>query len=216
MGRIIEVTGKTIEEAKLNALQELGLPEERVEFEILVEPAKGFLGFGAKDAKIKALELEPTPLEKGKVFLQNLLTTMGKDVEINIIEEEINFRFDLVGENLSILIGKHGQTLDALQYLTNMAANKHNNGSKVRIILDVEDYRKRREEALFTLAEKIAARARKYRSKVTLEPMNRYERKIIHLALQEHKDIVTYSNGVEPYRKVVVDIKHNKNEELLK
>lgn len=216
MARVIEVTGKDIEEAKNLALSQLDLPQERVIFEVLEEPSKGFFGLiGARVAKIRATEKELTPLEKGQEFLKKIFKSMHKDIQIECIEEDINYKFNLIGDDLGVLIGKHGQTLDSLQYLTNMAANKNVTGARVRIVLDVENYRKRREETLCQLAERLANKARKYRTKVVLEPMNRHERKIIHMALQDYVDIITYSDGVEPHRKIVVDIKHNKNEDLV-
>lgn len=216
MARVIEVTGKDIEEAKKLALSQLDLPQERVIFEVLEEPSKGFFGLiGARVAKIRATEKELTPLEKGQKFLKKIFKSMHKDIQIECIEEDINYKFNLIGDDLGVLIGKHGQTLDSLQYLTNMAANKNVTGARVRIVLDVENYRKRREETLCQLAERLANKARKYRTKVVLEPMNRHERKIIHMALQDYVDIITYSDGVEPHRKIVVDIKHNKNEDLV-
>ena len=215
MARVIEVTGKDIEEAKKLALSQLDLPQERVIFEVLEEPSKGFFGLiGARVAKIRATEKELTPLEKGQEFLKKIFKSMHKDIQIECIEEDINYKFNLIGDDLGVLIGKHGQTLDSLQYLTNMAANKNVTGARVRIVLDVENYRKRREETLCQLAERLANKARKYRTKVVLEPMNRHERKIIHMALQDYADIITYSDGVEPHRKIVVDIKH-KNEDLV-
>lgn len=216
MARVIEVTGKDIEEAKKLALSQLELPQERVIFEVLEEPSKGFFGLiGARVAKIRATEKELTPLEKGQEFLKKIFKSMHKDIQIECIEEDINYKFNLIGDDLGVLIGKHGQTLDSLQYLTNMAANKNVTGARVRIVLDVENYRKRREETLCQLAERLANKARKYRTKIVLEPMNRHERKIIHMALQDYADIITYSDGVEPHRKIVVDIKHNKNEDLV-
>ena len=216
MARVIEVTGKDIEEAKKLALSQLDLPQERVIFEVLEEPSKGFFGLiGARVAKIRATEKELTPLEKGQEFLKKIFKSMHKDIQIECIEEDINYKFNLIGDDLGVLIGKHGQTLDSLQYLTNMSANKNVTGARVRIVLDVENYRKRREETLCQLAERLANKARKYRTKVVLEPMNRHERKIIHMALQDYADIITYSDGVEPHRKIGEDIKHNKNEDLV-
>ena len=208
MARVIEVTGKDIEEAKKLALSQLDLPQERVIFEVLEEPSKGFFGLiGARVAKIRATEKELTPLEKGQEFLKKIFKSMHKDIQIECIEEDINYKFNLIGDDLGVLIGKHGQTLDSLQYLTNMAANKNVTGARVRIVLDVENYRKRREETLCQLAERLANKARKYRTKVVLEPMNRHERKIIHMALQNDNRVKTLSEGEDPYRKVVIEIK---------
>ena len=139
MARVIEVTGKDIEEAKKLALSQLDLPQERVIFEVLEEPSKGFFGLiGARVAKIRATEKELTPLEKGQEFLKKIFKSMHKDIQIECIEEDINYKFNLIGDDLGVLIGKHGQTLDSLQYLTNMAANKNVTGARVRIVLDVE------------------------------------------------------------------------------
>ena len=140
MARVIEVTGKDIEEAKKLALSQLDLPQERVIFEVLEEPSKGFFGLiGARVAKIRATEKELTPLEKGQEFLKKIFKSMHKDIQIECIEEDINYKFNLIGDDLGVLIGKHGQTLDSLQYLTNMAANKNVTGARVRIVLDVEN-----------------------------------------------------------------------------
>ena len=208
MARVIEVTGKDIEEAKKLALSQLDLPQERVIFEVLEEPSKGFFGLiGARVAKIRATEKELTPLEKGQEFLKKIFKSMHKDIQIECIEEDINYKFNLIGDDLGVLIGKHGQTLDSLQYLTNMAANKNVTGARVRIVLDVENYRKRREETLCQLAERLANKARKYRTKVVLEPMNRHERKIIHMALQNDSRVNTLSEGEDPYRRVAIELK---------
>lgn len=138
MPRVIETTGKDIEEAKKAALNQLDLPEERVIFEVLEEPSKGFFGLiGTRGAKIRATEKELSPIEKGQEFLKAVFKTMHKEIKIECVEEDINYKFNLIGENLGVLIGKHGQTLDSLQYLTNMAANKNINGARVRIVLDL-------------------------------------------------------------------------------
>lgn len=218
MPRIIEVTGRDIDEAKRKALAELNLDETRVEFEVLEEPSKGLFGLiGTRQAKLRATEIELQPVEIGKEFLQQVLESMGKtDVNIACTQEDFLYKFDLTGTDLGALIGKHGQTLDALQYLTNLAANRHAKADRARIVLNVGDYRERREETLCELAQRLANKARKTRRKIVLEPMNRHERKIIHMALQDYTDIITYSDGVEPYRKIVIDAKHNKNEDLLK
>ena len=142
MARVIEVTGKDIEEAKKNALEKLDLPEDRVIFEVLEEPSKGFFGIiGTREAKIRATERELTPLEKGQDFLKSVFKAMHKDIQIECIEEDINYKFNLIGDDLGVLIGKHGQTLDSLQYLTNMAANKNIAGARVRIVVEGENYR---------------------------------------------------------------------------
>jgi spoIIIJ-associated protein len=224
MAESIEKTGKTVEEACQAALAALGLSDDRVTFEVLEEPTKGFFGLiGARAAKIRATvkeipmapPLEPVvvsalPLEKAEHFLQQIFAAMHLDVKMEQRDTDDGHVFNLIGENLGILIGKHGQTLDALQYLANLTANHGLLEARVRIILDVEDYRSRREETLRHLAFRLADKVRHTGEKIMLEPMNRHERKIIHMALQDNYKVTTYSAGDEPYRKVVIEPRHNK------
>ncbi|MDQ0203324.1 RNA-binding cell elongation regulator Jag/EloR [Pectinatus haikarae] len=212
MAKVIEVLGRDIEEAKRNALRQLEMPESRVLFEILEEPSKGFLGLiGNKGAKIRASVKELLPSEKAQTFLKDVFAAMQMDVSISRKETEFGCLFEMSSnQDMGIMIGKHGQTLDALQYLTNMAANKGADSNREHIILDVEDYRNRREDTLKHLAWRIADKVRNSRRKMTLEPMNRHERKIIHMALQDEADIITYSDGEEPHRRIIVDIKKNR------
>ena len=211
MAEVLEKTGKTVEEAYQAALAELGLPESRVSYEVIEEPSKGFLGIiGGKLAKVRVTVRELSPLEKAENFLKEIFSSMHLDVKMEREDKEESYIFNLVGENLGILIGKHGQTLDALQYLTNLAANRGLLEEKIRIILDVENYRSRREETLRRLAGRLADKVRRTGEKVMLEPMNRHERKIIHMALQDNYRVVTYSAGDEPYRKVVIEPKNHK------
>ena len=159
------------------------------------------------------LRVEPPPEEveaamaRGKALLEQIFQQMHLDVQITRKDKEEGHIYDLAGEDLGILIGKHGQTLDALQYLTNLAANRGLIEAKVRIILDVENYRERREETLCRLAAHLAEKCVRTGEKIVLEPMNRHERKIIHTTLQENHAILTYSSGDEPYRKVVIEPK---------
>lgn len=212
MAKIIETSGRDIEEAKQSALKELGISEDNVTFEVLEAPSKGFLGIiGNKGARIRASVKEAVPEEKARDFLQKIFSIMQMDVDIKQKELDYGCLFDLSGaQNMGIMIGKHGQTLDALQYLTNMAANKGIEANRKHIILDVENYRSRREETLKNLAGHMADKARRNRRRVILEPMNRHERKIIHMALEDQADIVTYSEGEEPHRKIVIDFKRSK------
>ena len=204
----IEKTGKTIEDAKRAALEELQVAENMVEFEVLEEPSKGFLGLiGNKPARILARVRELTPLDKALEFLKSIFEAMKLEVRISPQETIDGVVVNLIGENLGILIGKHGQTLDSLQYLANLAANKGLVEEKVRIILDIENYRSRREDTLRRLAMRLADKVRRTGERVVLEPMNRHERKIIHMALQNNYRISTYSSGEEPYRKVVIELK---------
>lgn len=204
----IEKTGKTIDDAKRAALEELQVAENMVEFEVLEEPSKGFLGLiGNKPARILARLRELTPAEKAEEFLTSIFEAMKLEVRIAPMDTKDGVVMNLIGENLGILIGKHGQTLDSLQYLANLAANKGLVEDKVRIILDIENYRSRREDTLRRLAMRLADKVRRTGERIVLEPMNRHERKIIHMALQNNYRISTYSSGEEPYRKVVIELK---------
>lgn len=202
----VETTGKTIEEAVELALTQLGVGADRIEYEVLEAPSRGFLGFGSKPARVRVQVQKIDPVEVAKEFLRNIFTQMDLAVEIEEIpgSEVINFNFR--GDELGILIGKHGQTLDALQYLTNLAANRDAE-ERVRIVLDVENYRQRRAETLNRLALRLADKVRRNGERVSLEPMSPHERKIIHMALQNDRRITTYSEGEDPYRKVVIALK---------
>lgn len=143
-------------------------------------------------------------LAEGQKFLGDVFAAMKIDVTINTEPTKEGYMCQLIGDNLGMLIGKHGQTLDALQYLTNIAANRKMTGDRVRLILDVENYRRRREETLQRLATHLAEKACRLREEIRLEPMNRHERKIIHMTLQDHRRVSTYSDGEEPHRFVVI------------
>ncbi|KHM51867.1 spoIIIJ-associated protein [Anaerovibrio lipolyticus DSM 3074] len=204
----VEKTGKTVDEAKQAALSELGVDPALVEFVEVVEPTKGFLGLlGGKPARVKAVVRELSPIEKAEKFLSDIFKAMKLDIEIEKSESEDGTIFNLIGDNLGILIGKHGQTLDSLQYLSNLAANRGLTDNKVRVIIDIENYRSRREDTLRRLAMRLADKVRRTGERIVLEPMNRHERKIIHMALQDNYRVSTYSSGDEPYRKVVIELK---------
>ena len=155
--------------------------------------------------------LEAEAVDKAKIFLRDVFDAMKLDIEIDVTETEDGWLFDLQGKGLGVLIGRHGQALDSLQYLLNLAVNRHDAAEKFHFTLDVEGYRDRRTETLEKLAKATAERAIKSRKDVRLEPMNRHERKIIHLALQDNNRVETHSAGTEPYRYVIVTpIKRNK------
>lgn len=145
-----------------------------------------------------------TPRARAEQFLRDIFRCMGLTVALAVRETDDGYVYDLSGESLGILIGKHGQTLDALQYLTNLAANRGCEEGRIHVILDVEGYRSRREETLRRLAGHLAEKACRIHAEVRLEPMNRHERKIIHMALQDNYRVSTYSDGDEPYRCVVI------------
>ncbi|MBQ3509882.1 MAG: protein jag [Peptococcaceae bacterium] len=299
-----EYTAKSIEEALEKALNEMMLTREDIEYEVLVQPSKGLLGFGKRDAVVRvkkkvikelknivedikeerkavqeAVKEEPVAVElkeepavheepvaeevvetaaevkeevleeipeepvqevefapvveesapvqkpaekadkkeafanaevKGKEFLSQIFKEMKLDVTIDVKEKNGYLVFDLKGKNLGILIGRRGDTLDSLQFLLNLVINEKN-GAKVKGIIDIENYRAKREETLIGLSHKLAAKARKTGQKVVLEPMNPQERRIIHMALQNDRRVSTYSEGEEPYRKVVIvpEVKEN-------
>lgn len=203
----IEKTGKTVDEALQAGLAEIGLPRERIEIEVLEEASKGLFGLiGGKPARVRLTVKKLYVADQARDFLERVLQSMGVQVSIEMNRQEESIFFNLKGENLGMLIGKHGQTLDALQYLTNLAAHRDAE-DKVRVIIDVEDYRKRRAETLTSLAKRIAAQVKRRGDKVALEPMTPNERKVIHMALQDDPRISTYSEGDEPYRKVVIALK---------
>lgn len=218
---VVEKTGKTVEDALRAALIELNVTENCVDYEVLETPSKGFFGLiGSKPAKIRvtvkeaevieeSISVKQTskPLDTAILFLEDIFRGMHMKVDIEVKETLDGIVLDLHGEDLGILIGKHGQTLDALQYLTNLAANRDMSEAKVRIIIDVENYRKRREETLYRLAMRLADKVKRTGDKITLEPMSRHERKVIHMALQDERRILTYSDGEEPFRKVVIALK---------
>ena len=257
MAKVIEKTGKTIEEAIQSAVAELGVKESELEIEVLEEPSKKFLGlFGGTPAKIRATVkelappvvkpveveeparveeekipaekfepvLEPSPVEEisepepvdrqkiidaAEKFLQEVFAAMKIEVTIEVEESEDGCLLNLSGKGLGILIGKHGQALDSLQYLLNLAVNRKS-GEKIYFTLDVENYRSRRAETLTKLAKSVADKAIKTRKDVKLEPMSRHERKLIHTVLQENNRVETHSAGEEPYRYVIVSPKRGR------
>lgn len=206
----IEVTAKTVEDAITEGLIKLGTTSDKVEYEVIEKGSSGFLGIGSKSAVIKIRKKLNTE-DVVKEFLTDVFKAMDMTVEIVIKKDEDGktIEVDLRGEDMGVLIGKRGQTLDSLQYLTNLAANKASE-EYVRVKLDTEDYRKRRKETLENLAKNIAYKVKRTRRAVSLEPMNPFERRIIHSTLQNDKFVCTHSEGEEPFRHVVVTLKKGK------
>jgi spoIIIJ-associated protein len=205
--KIIEMTGRTVEEAIKNALNELNVTEDKIEVEVLDEGNKGFLKLiGAKPARIR-VKVKRDYIYEAKNFLREVLDTMGIKAEIRIKEEEDTIKISMTGPDMGILIGYRGETLDSLQYLISLIVNKGHETSYKRVVLDTENYRSKREETLKRLAQKVAGTVRRTGKLIRLEPMNPYERRIIHSALQDDRYIKTHSEGDEPYRRVVVDLK---------
>ncbi|MBE3591485.1 MAG: protein jag [Thermoanaerobacter sp.] len=200
-------TGKTVEEAVNLALKEFGVPREMVEIEVLDEGGKGFLGLISKQAIVKVI-LKDVVKESAKNFLQQVIEAMKLDVKFDVEEDEDTIKFNLYGKNVGLLIGHRGETLDSLQYLVNVVASKYREYDRYRrIILDAENYRKRREETLIRLAKKLAKQVMETKESVELEPMSPNERRIIHMALQDHPYVETYSEGEEPNRRVIIALK---------
>jgi len=198
----------TVEEAIVAALEELGAEREDVEIETVKEPSKGFFGLGSKDAKVKVTVING-PEERAAKFLDILLKKMDVAADYEVSYSDNILKVDIVKireDDKGIIIGKRGKNLDEIQFLMNLMVNKGRQ-NYVRVIFNVEDYRAKREDTLKRLAVKMADKCRYYKHKVRLEPMNPYERRIIHSTLQDEKDIITYSEGEEPYRKVVIDLK---------
>lgn len=182
--KVIETTGKTVEEALKNALSELKVEKDKVEVEVLDEGNKGFLNLiGARPAKIK-VKVKRNYIHEAKIFLENILDKMKVEADIKISEENNVVKIYLTGSDMGILIGYRGETLDALQYLLSLVINKNHEMEYKRVVLDTENYREKREETLKRLARRVAEKVRKTGRIVKLEPMNPYERRVIHSALQ--------------------------------
>lgn len=200
----IEITAKTVDEAITEAIIQLGTTHDKIEYEVIEKGSAGFLGIARKDAIIRARRkdnVEDNILD----FLNKVFAAMDLKVEVIIEKDEGSniVNVELKGDDMGVLIGKRGQTLDSLQYLTNLAVNK-NAEEYVKIKIDTEDYRKRRRETLENLAKNIAYKVKRSKRPISLEPMNPFERRVIHSTLQNDKFVTTHSEGEEPYRHVVV------------
>jgi spoIIIJ-associated protein len=205
--KIIEVTGRTVEEAVKNALSELKVTEDKIEYEVIEEGSKGiFKLLGAKPARVR-VKVKRDYIYETKTFLRDVLNSMGVKAEIRIKEENETINISLTGPDMGILIGYRGETLDSLQYLVSLVVNKGHETAYKRVVLDTENYRSKREETLKRLAQKVAGTVRRTGKLIRLEPMNPYERRIIHSALQDDRYVQTFSEGDEPYRRVVIDLK---------
>ena len=203
----IEISAKNVDDAITQATVQLGITSDQLEYEVLDKGSTGFLGIGSKNAVIKArkkFSIDENVVE----FLSSIFDAMKMEVEILVAvnEEEHIIEVELKGDDMGILIGKRGQTLDSLQYLTSLVVNK-GKSNYIRVKLDTEDYRKRRKETLENLARGIAYKVKRTKRPVSLEPMNPFERRIIHSALQNDRYVTTHSEGDEPYRHVVVTLK---------
>lgn len=206
--RFVEKKAKTVDEAVNQALEELGVSKDAVEIEI-IEESKGLFGIlGSKEVKVRVTQKESEEVLKAKEFISGVTERLGLSVNPNISfdEEKKLLKVELKGEGLGLLIGRRGETLDAIQYLTNIFVNKKTD-EYIKVTVDAENYRERRQEALVSLAERTAAKAVKYKKNMIIEPKNPYERRIIHEALQDYPEVTTYSVGEDPNRKVIVAYK---------
>ena len=202
----ITKSGKTVDDALYEALKELHASRDEVEVTIIDEGAKGFLGmFGAKDAVIQVVK-KFNPEKIAVTFLKEMFQAMKMNVSIETSLKEKQLAIELSGDEMGILIGKRGQTLDSIQYLVSLVVNK-GNSPYVSILLDTENYRQRRKETLESLAYNLAKKVKQTKRNVVLEPMNPYERRIIHSTLQNDRYVTTYSEEEEPYRNVVITLK---------
>ena len=206
MKKELIISAKTVEEAIVDGTAQLGVSKEDISYEILEEPKKGFLGMGAIPAKVKVTYILK-PLEAARVFVETLLRDLGIEGEISVHDDgDGEALITITGEGVSALIGHHGDTMEAFQYLVNLAANKKDDEGRqyTRINIDIENYREKREETLRRLSAKVAAKVKKSGKNIALEPMNAYERRIIHAEIQKIDGVSTNSVGVEGNRRVIV------------
>lgn len=203
----IEVSAKTVDDAITEASIKLGTTSDKIEVEVIEKGSTGFLGIKSKPAIIKARKKNDT-VDNIREFLENVFSAMNMEVTIDIkkAEDDKVYEVELSGKEMGLLIGKRGQTLDSLQYLTNLAVNKHSDGY-IKVKLDTEDYRQRRKDTLENLAKNIVYKVKRTKRPVSLEPMNPFERRVIHSALQGDRYVETHSEGEEPFRHVVVTLK---------
>lgn len=198
----VEKVSRTKDEAVAEALEELGVKPDKVRVEVLEETTKGFFGLGGKAVRVRVSVKEDLAQVAG-LFLREMLVNMGVPAQVEIFKRTENTVLNINGNDLGILIGKRGQTLDSIQYLVNLAVNKDQT-EKERIVVDVSGYRRRREETLRRLALKMADKVKREGKRQVLEPMSPHERRIIHSTLQTYKEVMTYSEGEDPYRHVII------------
>jgi len=205
----IEVSAKTVSEAITEVCRKLGVPSDKLEIEVLEEGSSGFLGIGSRPAVVRAA-VKYSLEDKAKEFLGNVFEAMNLKVDVIVKYDELerNMDIDLKGDEMGVLIGKRGQTLDSLQYLVSLVVNRDSE-NYIRVKVDTENYRQRRKDTLENLAKNIAFKVKRSKRSVSLEPMNPYERRIIHSVLQNDKYVTTHSEGDEPFRRVVVTIKRD-------
>ncbi len=207
MTNTIEKSAKTKEEAIELALSELGASIDEVEVEVIEEGSKGFLGIGSKDAVVKVTYSDSSE-KRAEKFLGGLFDILGEEVKVDVKKNNDDLAVELSGPDMGIVIGKRGETLDALQHLTSLVVNR-GDLDFVKVSVDTENYREKRIKTLENLAKRLAAKVAKSGRKTSLEPMSAYERRIIHATLQNHDTVTTYSIGQGVRRKVVIDLKRD-------
>lgn len=208
MSKTLTEQGKTVDEAVNKALTELALTRDEVEVKVVQEPDSGVLGlFGRKEAIVEVTPLD-NPEKRAQEFLTEMLSAMGIQcvIESKLVDDVLNI--ELSGEEMGLLIGRRGQTLDSIQYLTSLVVNKKSD-RYIRVLIDTENYRAKRQKTLENLAKRMASKVTRYHKKMSLEPMNPAERRIIHATLQSDDRVYTYSEGDDPYRYVVIDLQEN-------
>ena len=199
----LEIRSKSKEEAISKAIEKLNVKLDDLEIEVLENPTKGFLGFlGAKDGLYKFTVIEQ---DIAKAFIENILKNSKVDADLSVSQEGNLIKVDIRGKEAASLIGRRGETLDSIQLLTGLALNKINKNSNMRVLVDIENYRAKREESLIRYAHKVAREVAKTKRTKKLDYMNPYERRIIHSALQNDKYVSTYSEGTDPYRRLVIE-----------
>lgn len=203
----LEFSAKTVDDCITDACQKFSVTSDKLDYEVVEEGSAGFLGIKSKPAVIKA-KIKDSAKDRVKAFLDDVFAAMKikATVKIEYNEAEKNMDIDVLGDDMGVLIGKRGQTLDSLQYLASLVANKGTE-EYIRVKVDTENYRERRKETLENLAKNMAFKVKRSKRSVSLEPMNPYERRVIHSALQNDKFVTTHSEGEEPYRHVVITMK---------
>ena len=203
----LEIRSKSEEEAIQKAIEQLNVDKTDIEIEVIEAPSKGFLGFiGAKDGLYKITLIEKE-IDIAKEFIETMLHNAKINANVIATQEDNLIKINIEGKEATCLIGRRGETLDAVQFLTGLALNKINKDSHFRVLLDIENYREKREESLIRYANKVAREVAKTRKTKKLDYMNPYERRIVHSALQNDKYVITYSEGTDPYRRLVIEYK---------
>lgn len=206
MRKSLELRSKTKEEAIKKALLQLNVQEKDIEVEVIENPTKGFFGIGAKEGAYKITVIE-TEADIAKDFVENILKNSNVSAKVNVSQEDHLIKVDIEGKDAACLIGRRGETLDSIQFLTGLALNKINKDSHMRVLVDIENYRSKREESLIRYANKVAREVAKTKKTKKLDYMNPYERRIVHSSLQNDKYVSTYSEGTDPYRRLVIEYK---------